>query len=83
MALLSDPPTRPRRLTRFERIYLGLLPSRTGELLDDQDRANIRKWVEDGVSTSAIHEALKVHFDIGRSTVERGLAELEAAEWKA
>jgi hypothetical protein len=43
----------------------------------------LRAWYEDPqVATSAIFRELERHFDIGRSSVERGLEELRDAEWE-
>lgn len=50
---------------------------------DDEDRARVRRWAESGFTTSEIHRRIAQHYDIGRSTVERGLARLKAAGWES
>jgi hypothetical protein len=75
MGLLNDaPPALPPKDSKFLRLYRSL---------DADDQAKLRAWYEDPqVATSAIFRELERHFDIGRSSVERGLEELRDAEWE-
>jgi hypothetical protein len=75
MGLLEDAPVRKRSDGKFLRLYRSL---------DADDQAMIRRWDDDELfPTSEIWRRLAQHFDIGRSSVERGLAELRENQWEA
>lgn len=74
MGVLADVPTPERSDGKFVRLY---------KTLDADDQRKIREWDEDPlVSISAIYRELSRHFDIGRSSVERGLADLREGGWE-
>lgn len=73
MGLLSDEPARASARggegAKFVALYLAM---------DADDQALVRRWVEDGMSMSEMHRRLSRAFDIGRSSVERGLPKVKA-----
>lgn len=78
MGVLSDAPGTPSRRRggdgqKFVDLYWSL---------DEEDRALIRKWRAERVPVFHIHRRVAAQFDIARSTVERGIDRLEAAEWE-
>lgn len=78
MGLLSDAPaplaTRGGEGRKFIDLYRSMEPD---------DQALLRRWVDDDqLSTSEIYRRLSRAFDIGHSSVERGIQRLKAAQWE-
>lgn len=77
MGVLSDTPvsaSRGREGEKFIRLY---------QTLDPDDQARIRDWAEDPTFPVAeIARRLQQHFDIGYSSVERGIWRLKASSWE-
>lgn len=77
MGLLTEGPA-PRRAKggpgeKFIRLFRDM---------DADDRAMIRRWVDEGRGYTYVHAKVAEHFDIGYTTVERGLWRLEASQWE-
>jgi hypothetical protein len=78
MPLLSDDPIPSRRTNgkvgeKFVRIFRSL---------DEEDRAKVRRWYEDGLGITFIHAKINQHFDVSYTTTERGLWRLEESAWE-
>jgi hypothetical protein len=78
LGLLSDGPATRRGPggvgAKFIRLYKSM---------DEADRALIRHWVERGESYQYVADKLSEHYDIGYSSVERGLWRLVESEWES
>lgn len=78
MGLLSDDSvpvaSRGGQGDRFIAIY---------KAMDEEDRARIRRWDADPFfPTTEIHRRVSDHFDVGYSSVDRGLKRLRANQWE-
>lgn len=78
MALLSDDPVPSRRSgggfgEKFLNIYRGL---------DAEDQAKVRRWHDEGRGYTFIHHKIAEHFDIGYTSVERGIWRLVESQWE-
>lgn len=73
MGLLTDEPSRPSDRggegAKFVALYLSMEPD---------DQALIRRWVEEGLPTTEVWRRISRAFDIGRSSIERGLPKVKA-----
>lgn len=80
MGVLSDSPVPTRGCGREGQKFVDLY----WRTLDDEDRARVRAWAEDPrFPTQEIYRRLAQHYDIGATTVAKGLAILEAASWES
>jgi len=77
VGVLVDEPSRPDANTGEGQKFVDIYRS-----LDDADKAMVRKWAEE-LDTSEIHRrVIRANFDIGQTTVRRGIARMKAASWE-
>ena len=77
MGVLNDEPVQDPRASGEGAKFVALY-----DAMDADDQAMIRRWFESGVPVQQIWRRLLPHFQLGRSTVERGMRILRS-RWES